>query len=450
VVFHLLVWAGAQPDGELRWLPVALTYALHALLWAGAAALIGRKPTLPASIRNLCWKVALIGPLLTALAGAVLVSAHASTPHLEQPSTGATSVRPQLKLTGSTATLFGVQARFSNFRKATHYLALGVIGATSLGVLRFGVLLLLARRRLRDRRPVRDPRVLQRFRLVCSLSNRRPVVLSEDANIVGPLVIGLNEVCVPLRTVNGLSDAELDSVLAHELAHVERGDGLWFPAVGLLEAALWLHPITHWVASRFRESAELACDDRAVALTGDPRGLAQALVQVASRAPWARPHSAAPGMFHSTSALVPRVARLMTCQPRSEPSTALSVRARPVLLGVLGVALASWNVTVVHARPEPGTAAVSAIRAQSDLAPSALEDLPDPATRSRLIVEHLSRAREIEAELAALRALPEAAVEGSPAAARVLDLSQDLYHAQTTAAWLEQSLVDSEQGSGSR
>lgn len=441
MVFHFMVWVGAHRDGELRWLPVALTYTLHALLWAGAAALVARKQTLPASIRNLCWKVALLGPLLTALVGAAL-AVQVPAADFESSAVGSAGLRPRLKVIGSTATLFGVQARFADWSRATHYLAVGVTTATILGVARFGILLLLARQRLRARRPMQDPRVLRRFRVVCSLSSRRGIVLSEDENIPGPLVIGHNEICIPPHAIDGLSDAELDSVLAHELAHVERGDGLWFPAIGLLEAALWLHPITHWVCARFRESAELACDDRAVALTGDPTGLARALVQVASRSPWVRRHSAAPGMFRSGSTLVPRVVRLMAGLPRTEVASALSVRARPALLGILGAALASWNVAVVHARPEqPGTR-VEARPAEASTAPTTLQALPPPAERSRLLAESLSRAREVESEIAAVRALPEAEVEGSPAFARMLELSQELYHARQTASWLEQSAAD--------
>ena len=151
--------------------------------------------------------------------------------------------------------------------------------------------------------------------------------------------------CLPRGPLAALTDAELDPVLSHELAHLERGDGLWFPVVGALQAVFWLNPLNHWLASRFRESAELACDDRAVELTGNPLGLARALVHVASRAPFARRPSLLPSIAYSKSALLPRVRRLTIASPEVVQRTGgrerlwavIIIAAPSALLSVLSI-----------------------------------------------------------------------------------------------------------------
>jgi TonB family protein len=53
-----------------------------------------------------------------------------------------------------------------------------------------------------------------------------------------------------------------EAVLAHELAHVARGDWATQLVAELARAALWWHPLIWVLASRLRRESELACDDR--------------------------------------------------------------------------------------------------------------------------------------------------------------------------------------------
>jgi hypothetical protein len=279
--------------------------------------------------------------------------------------------------------------------------------------------------------------MIERLEGVRARSRLERVALSEDSDVATPLVLGQQEICIPLLTLGELSDAELDTVLAHEIAHLERGDGFWFPAVGLVEAVLWFNPLNHWAARRFRESAELACDDRAVVLTGDPLGLARALVQVAEGSPRARRLALAPTMFRSASALVPRVRRLTGV--RFMPDSGVLARGRRFALGsfgVLGAVVATLSVQVVDARPEAARAPARVMAV--DTVP------PDPAEASERIAETLNRERELEHELAAAVAMPGAQDDRTPAGVRLLELSQALRHARETTLWLERSFVERE------
>ena len=78
------------------------------------------------------------------------------------------------------------------------------------------------------------------------------------------------------------SPSKREAVLAHELAHVERRDAL-FVALGAINQCLyWFHPLAWLVPKRLAALAERACDERAVALTGEPIRYARHLLEFAA------------------------------------------------------------------------------------------------------------------------------------------------------------------------
>ncbi|MDR6839790.1 hypothetical protein J2W94_000054 [Pseudoxanthomonas sacheonensis] len=53
---------------------------------------------------------------------------------------------------------------------------------------------------------------------------------------------------------------EGEMVLAHERAHLRRGDTAVNLVVVALRCAYWFNPLLHWAAARFRQDQEMACD----------------------------------------------------------------------------------------------------------------------------------------------------------------------------------------------
>lgn len=53
---------------------------------------------------------------------------------------------------------------------------------------------------------------------------------------------------------------EGEMVMAHERAHLRRGDSAANLAVVALRSVYWFNPLLHWAASRFRQDQEMACD----------------------------------------------------------------------------------------------------------------------------------------------------------------------------------------------
>lgn len=130
-----------------------------------------------------------------------------------------------------------------------------------------------------------------------------------------------------------MPDDQLVLVLAHELAHLKRKDGLVNLLLATAEVALPFHPFTWWVGAVIRLEREQACDDLAVATTGsEPLALARALARLEGarvRPPMLLTAGGNPGH------LVRRVRRLL-----GQPVTHNSLRAALPFVGI-GL-LASW------------------------------------------------------------------------------------------------------------
>jgi beta-lactamase regulating signal transducer with metallopeptidase domain len=94
-----------------------------------------------------------------------------------------------------------------------------------------------------------------------------------------PAVIGWFRpvVLLPVTALTGLSEEQLQLVIAHELAHIRRLD----PFINLfqisVETLLFYHPAVWWLNKRIREEREHCCDDVAISLCGNRVEYARAL-----------------------------------------------------------------------------------------------------------------------------------------------------------------------------
>lgn len=105
------------------------------------------------------------------------------------------------------------------------------------------------------------------------------VVTSHDVH--APCVVGPGIIALPPRCQTELDTAELVAVLAHELAHVERGDPFRQAAFRWLAVALWFQPLNRNALRQLGDLAELVCDDWAVARIRRPEDLARSISRVA-------------------------------------------------------------------------------------------------------------------------------------------------------------------------
>jgi len=201
-------------------------------------------------------------------------------------------------------------------------------------------------RLLRRRALVRDDQVCRLGKSVAdSAGLRRTLLFTHCESLASPSVIGCREICLPTRLLTTLSRDEMKAVLAHEVAHISRGDWLWFPVLAVVDAVLTLQPLNHLLVRECRRDAERDCDLKAVQWTGNPQALARALLHAAEHALGSKPQSWSAGMTARAGETLSRVRHLLkhTSVPhRSQPGSRLAPIA-------LALALAPWSTTLARA-----------------------------------------------------------------------------------------------------
>lgn len=144
-------------------------------------------------------------------------------------------------------------------------------------------------------------------------------------------------VVLPAAWALSIPPAVLESILAHEFAHLYRWD-LWVNAgQRIVEACLFYHPAVWWLSSRLRRERELICDELAVSRLGQPLQYAQALEYVA------RSRLSRPGVLFAASLgdthmdLLQRVKRVL-----GVPTAASAGRWWPAGVAALLVPAGIW------------------------------------------------------------------------------------------------------------
>jgi bla regulator protein BlaR1 len=161
--------------------------------------------------------------------------------------------------------------------------------------------------------------VRRQHAFVRSLGNMKPGPdgLYRSNSIVAPLLLGAwrPRIVVPTDFEARYGAEERTLVLAHERAHLMRGDGAInvFATVWLCLA--WFNPLMYWALGRLRFDQELACDALVVARSKTQRRLyADTLLktQLANDSAWPKPLGC---QWQSTHPLKERVAMLKHSSP---------------------------------------------------------------------------------------------------------------------------------------
>ena len=222
---------------------------------------------------------------------ALLLSSRAPAPHyLDETQSNASLLAsaPAAAQSPDAGVLAPMLAALSNSREgAARDLAALVPRAAGwmAGLWAAGFLCLIARlffsvraaRRLRaGAHPARDGRWRE---VMDRLAPASPVELLESPLLDVPVVVGWwnPAILVPASETSAPATGE---VLAHELAHIERGDAWVNLGQCLVEAALFFHPAVWWLSSRVHQEREACCDDAAVRRCGDAQLYARALLEL--------------------------------------------------------------------------------------------------------------------------------------------------------------------------
>lgn len=142
------------------------------------------------------------------------------------------------------------------------------------------------------------------------LKIKQVIGLAESGIAKVPMVIGHFKplILIPVGFINALTPAEVEAILAHELAHIRRRDYLVNLLQSFMEIIFFFNPAVLWISQLLKAERENCCDDIALEHTNSKYGYIQALLSCQEYQP-------APGlgmaMAGNKSNLLDRVKRIV-------------------------------------------------------------------------------------------------------------------------------------------
>jgi beta-lactamase regulating signal transducer with metallopeptidase domain len=228
----------------------------------------------------------------------------------------------------------------------------------SIQLVRFvSAIVTIRRARARSRRfPPHLESRLQHWNRLRSERRRATLVLSNSVTKAAVLGWGPPMIAVAPTLVRTLDPDDLDRILAHEWAHVQRRDDLVNVLQVVVRIAVGWHPALWWIDRRLALEREIACDEMTVAITGSPQSYAECLLKLSTLGDAPRPMLIAQAVF-TPSGLRARVVKIVSPHPFIAPLWSATLAALTiVVLSMASVAVA--GLTLVEATfPQPLTAA---------------------------------------------------------------------------------------------
>jgi beta-lactamase regulating signal transducer with metallopeptidase domain len=265
--------------------------------------------------------------------------------------------------------------------------------------------MVLGSRLSRHAKPIRARRVLERMdRCSNALNLSSTPRLAESDALTVPVTFGVLRPAVLLpKSWENWSDAQLDSVLMHELSHVARRDA-FVERVSLIHRAIfWFSPLSWWLDRELAKLAEQASDEAALSSGIDREqyaetllGFLSALQAAPGRVRWQGVSMAASGQAEK------RMERILRWKGESEMNLKRSAVAAMAAFFVPVVCVASaftprFDYTYLYqdAKQAPPPSAAPATAATPDAAPAptaapspaeAQEPAPAPAPSNVIVI----------------------------------------------------------------
>jgi beta-lactamase regulating signal transducer with metallopeptidase domain len=231
------------------------------------------------------------------------------------------------------------------------------------------------------------------------------VVVSSGIRSAAVVGCGAPVVAVAPALLDDLADDELDRIVIHEWAHVQRRDDLIQLLQACIRVVVGWHPAVWWLDRQLGIEREIACDELVVATTGSAKAYASSLVKLASL-------PTLPSLLHpeltaiAATGLRRRVERIISADRCRSPRVWQMAAAG----GGLGLCLLAAVLAEMRAFERPRATAFAA-----DVHLSAAEDIQRSPAESRHVRSAVS-ARPVSApkRTTAGRLRPPAPVETTP------------------------------------
>jgi beta-lactamase regulating signal transducer with metallopeptidase domain len=203
-----------------------------------------------------------------------------------------------------------------------------------------------ARRRSRPF-PVQLESALPHWRRIRDEGRQSRLVLSNSVTRAAVLGWGSPVIAVAPSLVRTLDADDLDRVLVHEWAHVQRHDDVvCLLQIAFRVAAGW-HPAVWWIDRRLHVEREIACDEMAVAVTGSAKSYAECLMRLSGMKDTPQRVQLAPAVF-ARSGLRARVVKIVSSDRPIAPVWSRTLAGASVLM-LFGLSAVIGGVTLVEA-----------------------------------------------------------------------------------------------------
>lgn len=280
---------------------------------------------IPAAWRCWMWRLALV-KMIVALFFAVPIATHqAATPAASPVVQAFVHQAPKITNRAASAPTVSIASPTNEGTQPTPwpFVAWGL-----------GVILVFGRAGAAWRRTLRALR-LERAEQVGTADGVRTLTVE---GLTAPGVIGVVRPTILLPMDLSMASAEaLRSAVAHEMAHVRRGDVFWNLAAEFCRGIFWFHPLVWLACGEQHAEAEIAADTLARSWTGlSPRDYGRHLLQ------WLRPtpQFAAPGVLFSTDELTRRITAMSVKRYGRRSLIAMGVvLAAPIALALIPATL---------------------------------------------------------------------------------------------------------------
>jgi uncharacterized protein YjbI with pentapeptide repeats/beta-lactamase regulating signal transducer with metallopeptidase domain len=158
--------------------------------------------------------------------------------------------------------------------------------------------------------------------------------VSDETDV--PVAVGLFDamILIPRALLDHLSQAEIDQISLHELAHLRRADDWTNSLQRVIIALLGWNPAAQFVGQQLDLEREVACDDWVLSFVGAVRPYALCLTKMAETAAWPRHPIPAPGVFATRKHISLRIERLLGAG--RNVATSLSLGPAAAALAVVG------------------------------------------------------------------------------------------------------------------
>lgn len=197
-----------------------------------------------------------------------------------------------------------------------------------------------------------DPKIAKVFG---ALAKRRRVSLCTSKELSVPAAIGLFRPAIvfPESLFAQLSTGELEMIVRHEMAHLERRDDWTNLIQKLVKAVFFFHPAVWWIENRLTLEREMACDDIVLEQTQSRHAYASSLISFAEKLHSARALALAQSLVSRAHQMAARVEQILDAtRPVGtrvwKPAMALS---GGLLLLVFGAS--SYTPRLVTFQPDP-------------------------------------------------------------------------------------------------